>query len=75
MVTRFRLDKVLGDTMSQGELARRSGIGRATVSRIFNNQTTRVDLAVLDRLASELGCAPGDLLEQVRPKRKKKRRV
>jgi DNA-binding Xre family transcriptional regulator len=69
MVARFRLDQLLatrekrGKPISQSELSRRADVHFATVHRIFNNHTTRVDLEVLQKLANVLGCKPGDLIE------------
>ena len=72
MVTRFRLLDELGDRMSQSELSRRSGVSFATINRLCTNATARVDLATLDRLSAVLGCEPGDLLERV-PSKKRRR--
>ncbi len=63
MATRFRLREILGDQMSQSELARQAGVSFATVNRLCTNATTRVDLETLDRLSAVLGCEPGDLIE------------
>jgi putative transcriptional regulator len=63
VATRFRLREILGDQMSQSELARQAGVSFATVNRLCTNATTRVDLETLDRLSAVLGCEPGDLIE------------
>ncbi len=69
MVARFRLDQLLatrearGKAISQSELSRRADVHFATVHRLVHNQTTRVDLGVLQKLATVLGCKPGDLIE------------
>ena len=74
MVTKFRLEDVLGSTMSQRELARLSGVSFPTVNRLYNNKATRVDLETLDRLSAVLGCKPGDLLERKPERRRPKKR-
>ena len=48
--------------LSQAELARRSGVSQATISRIEAGKTRGVDLATLDRLARALGVSPRSLL-------------
>ena len=48
--------------LSQAELARRSGVSQATISRIEAGKTRGVDLVTLDRLARALGVSPGSLL-------------
>ena len=70
MVTRFRVAEELGDSMTQGELARLADVHFVTVNRLCTNATSRVDLATLDKLSSVLGCEPGDLLERTKKKRR-----
>ena len=48
--------------MSQAELARLSGIGLRTVSRLARNETGQVSLETLDRLAAVLKVEPGELI-------------
>ena len=74
MVTRFRLDVELGDKMSQSELSRRAGVAFATVNRLCTNATRRVDLETLDKLSAALGCQPGDLVERVERKGRKRKK-
>ena len=65
MAVRFRLAAKLEEaSMSQSELARRSGISLVTVNAMAKNRTTRVDLATLDALCAALDCEPGELLER-----------
>ena len=72
MLTQFRLADELGDQMSQSELARRSGVSFATINRMCTNATATVALETLGRISTVLGCEPGDLVERV-PKRRKRR--
>jgi transcriptional regulator with XRE-family HTH domain len=48
--------------MSQSELATKAGIRQATLSAIESGSTTRIDLVVLDRLATALGVDPAMLI-------------
>ena len=48
--------------VTQGELAERAGVRRATVNRVENAAPTSIDLRVLDQLATALGVEPGFLL-------------
>jgi putative transcriptional regulator len=65
MAVQFRLAAVLeAAEMSQRELAKHSGVSLVTVNAIANNNTTRVDLATLDKLCAALDVEPGELLER-----------
>lgn len=48
--------------LTQGELAERAGIRRATVNRLENARVKSIDLEVLEKLAKALGCDPGYLI-------------
>ena len=41
--------------LSQAELAKSARVRQGTVSKIENDQTSRIDLDVLDRIATALG--------------------
>lgn len=63
MPTEFRLSEILESRgFSQAELARTSGVGLRTISRLFRNETEQVSLITLDRLARALGVEPGELI-------------
>ena len=47
---------------SQAELARRSGIPQATISRIEARKTAGISFEILETLAKALGCDPGYLI-------------
>ncbi len=47
---------------SQAELARQSGVGQSTISRIEARETKGVDFETLERLAQALGCDPAFLI-------------
>jgi len=42
-------------TLSQEELARKSGISRATLSKLENGNLTKISVATLDRVLGVLG--------------------
>jgi len=72
MGARFRLRELLeAASMSQSELARRSGISFQTINAIVGNRTAQVSLNTLDAISKALGLEPGDLLERD-PKRRRK---
>ena len=60
--------------MNQTELARLSGVHFVTVNRLSTNRGTRVDLETLDKLSAALGCQPGDLVERVERKSRKRKK-
>jgi transcriptional regulator with XRE-family HTH domain len=49
--------------ISQAELARRSGITRATINRIENAKVTSIDLGVLEKVAAALQVDPALLID------------
>jgi transcriptional regulator with XRE-family HTH domain len=72
MTTIFRLAAALErQGMSQSELARVSGVGLSTVSRLCRNSTAQVSLATLDAIAAALKVEPGDLIVREKGKRTK----
>lgn len=74
MSVTFRLASVLeAASLSQRELARRSGVSLVTINAIANNRTTRVDLETLDKLCEVLEVEPGELLERETPRRRRGR--
>jgi len=73
MTTRFRLaDLLAARSMTQSELARRSGVTFQTVNAICGNRTKGVSLETLDALAAVLQVEPGALIESTaKPHRKR----
>lgn len=47
--------------MSISELARKSGVSRATLSRMINNHSNGINLQTISRICKALSCQPGDL--------------
>lgn len=48
--------------MTQEELASRSGISRATISKLENGEEVEVKLSTLDAIADALGCTIPDII-------------
>lgn len=47
------------------EVARLTGLNRSTVTALYHDRATRVELPALDQLCRLFGCGVGDLLEWV----------
>jgi putative transcriptional regulator len=52
---------------TQGELAERAGVTRATVNRLEKGRPKSIDLDVLEKLAAALEVAPGFLIGPEEP--------
>ncbi len=58
-----RLSEVMGrQRVNISELARRAGVSRNTVAKIYRGEAQRVDLLVLDGICDALGVGVGDFL-------------
>ncbi len=53
--------------ISKSKLSQRAELQRTQLNRYCNNAVTRLDVDVLARLCTVLGCEIGDLLEFVPP--------
>lgn len=59
------LSKILGEKkLKISDISRDTGINRGTITRLYNETATRVDLEVIDTLCSYLQVSVGELLEQ-----------
>lgn len=59
------LSKILGEKkLKISDVSRNTGINRGTITRLYNETATRVDLEVIDALCSYLQISVGELLEQ-----------
>ena len=66
------LSKLLGERRwTQADLARKTGIRRATINELYNELTDRINLEHLDRICEVLECDVSDILEYI-PKPQKK---
>ncbi len=58
-----RLSEIMGrQRVNVSDLARRTGVTRNTVAKLYHGEAQQVDLRVLDRVCWALGVQPGDLL-------------
>jgi len=63
---KIHLSRILGELrMTQRELSRRTGINPNTISKIYREEITSIDISTLDRLCAALGCGVGDILEYI----------
>jgi putative transcriptional regulator len=61
---RIRLSAILGERKLRiADVARDTGINRGSLTRMYYESAERIELDVLERLCSYLGCTVGDLLE------------
>jgi putative transcriptional regulator len=49
------------------DVARETGLHRNTVTLLYNETATRIDMETIERLCSLFGCAVGDIFEFVPP--------
>jgi putative transcriptional regulator len=47
------------------DVARETGLHRNTITLLYNETATRVDLGTIDKLCRLFGCGVGDLFEYV----------
>ncbi len=52
-----------GEAITYAELARRTGLARATLEALGSRTTYNTTLATIDRICATLGCDLSDLLE------------
>jgi DNA-binding Xre family transcriptional regulator len=65
----FRLDEILKEKgRGVREVARSTGLGLATVSRIVNNKTRGVSFDVVERLCDELDIEPHEFYKIIKIK-------
>ena len=58
------LSKLLGERRwTQADLARKTGIRRATINELYNELTDQVNLEHLERICEVLECSVSDVLE------------
>ena len=59
------LSKIMGEKrLKISDVARGTGINRGTVTRLYNETATRVELEVIDTLCTYLNVSVGELFEQ-----------
>tara|TARA_R110000751_G_scaffold41606_1_gene97489 strand:+ start:132 stop:347 length:216 start_codon:yes stop_codon:yes gene_type:complete len=58
------LSKLMGERkLKVTDVARDTGINRGTITRLYHETATRIELDVIEELCRYLGCEVGDLLE------------
>ena len=66
---KINLSKLIEENgISKNKLSQRAEMQRTQINHYCNNTITRLDIDVLARLCTVLGCEIGDLLEFVPPK-------
>jgi putative transcriptional regulator len=67
---RCHLSTLMGrDKLRISDVAQRTGLNRSTVTALYNETATRVDLPSIESLCSLFQCQVGDLFEIVPSKR------
>jgi putative transcriptional regulator len=54
------------DKLRISDVSRITGLNRSTITALYRESTTRVDLAAIDQLCRLFNCSVGELLEHVR---------
>ncbi|WP_305909728.1 helix-turn-helix transcriptional regulator [Methylomarinum sp. Ch1-1] len=65
---RCHLARMMGEhKMRIADVARETGLSRATVTLLYKETAQKVDLEALDKLCELFDCGIGDLLERATP--------
>lgn len=65
-VVRCHLSTLMGrQKLRIADVARLAGVNRSTVTALYRETATRIDLPAVERLCRLLGCTVGDLFEVV----------
>lgn len=63
---RCHLSTLMGrEKLRISDVARLTGLNRSTITSLYRETATRVDLPAIDALCATFGCKVGDLLEFV----------
>lgn len=61
---RCHLSRMMGERkMKVVDVARETGLHRNTITLLYNETATRIDIESMDRLCSLFGCKVGELFE------------
>lgn len=61
---RCHLSTLMGrDKLRISDVAHKSGLNRSTITALYNETATRVELATIERLCQLFQCQVGDLIE------------
>jgi putative transcriptional regulator len=65
---RCHLARIMGEhKMRIADVARETGLSRATVTLLYKETAQKVDLEAIEQICNLFGCTVGDLLELVPP--------
>lgn len=65
-IVKCHLSKLLGEKkLKISDAVRDTGINRGTLTRLYHEQATRVELEVIGKLCAYFDCEVGELLEYV----------
>ena len=60
------LSRLLGERrLKISDICRETGINRGTITRLYHETASRIDLEAVDKLCNFLGCQVGDLFEHI----------
>ncbi len=63
---RCHMSRLMGERkMNIADVARETGLHRNTITLLYKETATRIDLDAIDRLCKLFGCTVGDLFERV----------
>ncbi len=63
MAIQSKLSSLMGDKRyTIQDVHEKTGLSRNTISGLYNDKTTRVDLETIDKLCDLFDCQPNDLL-------------
>ena len=63
---RCHLSTLMGrEKLSISELSRRTGVNRSTITALYHEKATRIELPALERLCDAFHCGIGELMEIV----------
>ena len=63
---RCHLSRMMGERkLKIADVARATGLNRSTITSLYKETASRVDLDAVDRLCDFFDCAVGDLFERV----------
>ena len=63
---RFHLSTLMGrDKLNIADVSRLTGLNRSTVTALYRETATRVELPAIERLCTLFKCSVGELLEHV----------
>ena len=66
MAIHCRLSSILGaKRLKMSDIARETGLAKATVHALYHDRVQKVDYRVIDKLCAALNCQPGDLFEYI----------